>query len=373
MLATSTVVLVCFALVLAGGLLEAALTALARAALPVRIHVNGTRGKSSVTRLIAAALREAGVPVVAKVTGTEPRLILPDGSERPVRRFGPATIREQIRLLWTARRLGARAVVAECMAVRPDLQWISERRILRSTLGVVTNVRPDHGEEMGTTLDSVARSLANTVPERAILVIGEERHCHVFRERAEKLKTRLVVAPPSGSWREANEALALAVARELGVPDSVARAGMAKAVSDPGAVWSGTLELPCGNIPCLDATAANDPESFDTLVDEWMNDLERLSSRPRTVTVVFNHRGDRPERLRAFVRHSRALRAATRGLVTGERPAVYLSHSLRAAWQHEYVRPGALGVRLAGLLSSGDAVAFAGNTRGFSLESVRFS
>ena len=38
--------------------------------IPTRIHVSGTRGKSSVTRLVAAALREAGVPTAAKTTGT---------------------------------------------------------------------------------------------------------------------------------------------------------------------------------------------------------------------------------------------------------------------------------------------------------------
>src|ERR1043165_5680056 len=47
----------------------------------VRIHVAGTRGKSTTTRLIAAALRAGGRRVVAKTTGAEPRLLLPDGSE----------------------------------------------------------------------------------------------------------------------------------------------------------------------------------------------------------------------------------------------------------------------------------------------------
>src|SRR5713226_7689666 len=51
-------------------------------AVPVRIHVAGTRGKSTATRLIAAGLRAGGRRVVAKTTGTEPRLILPDGSEQ---------------------------------------------------------------------------------------------------------------------------------------------------------------------------------------------------------------------------------------------------------------------------------------------------
>ena len=41
--------------------------------IPYRIHVNGTRGKSSVTRLIAAGLREGGIRTCAKTTGTLPR------------------------------------------------------------------------------------------------------------------------------------------------------------------------------------------------------------------------------------------------------------------------------------------------------------
>ena len=40
------------------------------AKIPLRIHVNGTRGKSSVTRLIAAALRAHGTVTCAKTTGT---------------------------------------------------------------------------------------------------------------------------------------------------------------------------------------------------------------------------------------------------------------------------------------------------------------
>src|SRR5579863_2125853 len=62
---------------------------------PVRIHVAGTRGKSTTTRLIAAGLRADSRRVVAKTTGTEPRIILPDGSEAPWRRRGPASVREQ--------------------------------------------------------------------------------------------------------------------------------------------------------------------------------------------------------------------------------------------------------------------------------------
>ncbi len=36
---------------------------------PIRIHVNGIRGKSTVTRLIGGALRESGLKNMTKTTG----------------------------------------------------------------------------------------------------------------------------------------------------------------------------------------------------------------------------------------------------------------------------------------------------------------
>ena len=38
-----------------------------------RVHVNGIRGKSTVTRIIAGMIREAGIVTVAKSTGTSRR------------------------------------------------------------------------------------------------------------------------------------------------------------------------------------------------------------------------------------------------------------------------------------------------------------
>ena len=48
------------------GLVESHFHRQALAQLPVRIHVNGSRGKSSVTRLIAAGLRSGGLKTLAK-------------------------------------------------------------------------------------------------------------------------------------------------------------------------------------------------------------------------------------------------------------------------------------------------------------------
>ena len=49
--------------------------------IPIRVHVNGTRGKSSVTRLIAAGLREGEIRTFAKTTGTSPRIINDKGDD----------------------------------------------------------------------------------------------------------------------------------------------------------------------------------------------------------------------------------------------------------------------------------------------------
>ena len=59
MLSTPLIVLGTLAILLCiAGILEFQNHLISLNAIPLRIHVNGTRGKSSVTRLIAAGLRE---------------------------------------------------------------------------------------------------------------------------------------------------------------------------------------------------------------------------------------------------------------------------------------------------------------------------
>ena len=65
--------------------------------IPHRIHVNGTRGKSSVVRLIAAGLREGGMKVFAKTTGSCPRVIDHNGIDHEIVRLRSASIGEQIK------------------------------------------------------------------------------------------------------------------------------------------------------------------------------------------------------------------------------------------------------------------------------------
>ena len=90
--------------------------------LNLRINVNGIRGKSTATRLITGVLNEAGYKVVGKTTGTSPRMIYWNNKKEEVivRNSAGANIKEQVHVIDKAVKVGAEALVCECMAVRPE-------------------------------------------------------------------------------------------------------------------------------------------------------------------------------------------------------------------------------------------------------------
>ncbi len=362
---------VCLALLVALGLVERWHRDKARRRIPIRIHVNGTRGKSTVTRMIAGALREAGFPVMAKTTGTAPRVIHADGSERSVRRRGPASIREQLWFMRYAARGGARAVVVECMAIDPVLQWASEHDMVGATIGVITNTRSDHGDLMGTGREDVARALSSTIPTRGILVTGEIDARDWIASQAAALDSRVVDSTseplPGGAahlkpWMKENARIVLAVTRRLGLDDRAAVRGMLAAVEDPGSVRTGSLSRDAGSSPFLDATAANDPESLASLLESE----EASASRPRL--FVFNHRADRPVRLAQFAASNVWSRPSDLVLVTGDRPDLM---TMRRLPRRQGSAPAFVpSRRLSQALSATPGewvVVFCGNTKGFDL------
>lgn len=272
----------------------------------IRIHVNGARGKSSVTRLIAAALREAGIRTVAKTTGTLPRLILPDGSERPIERPSRPNVIEQVGILRRARREGAEALVIECMALQPHLQALCESQFVRATHGVITNVRADHLDVMGPTVADVAKALANTTPVHGKLFTAELEHLSTLGEAAADRGSTLVVSTPDDaadvtdeemagfSYMEHREnvALALKVCADLGIDRATALAGMHRATCDPGAMCMNEIDFFGRRIVFANAFAANDPNSTTSA---WRRAAEHAGRISRRVALV-NCRSDRPER-----------------------------------------------------------------------------
>jgi poly-gamma-glutamate synthase PgsB/CapB len=370
-----TAISICLVLLVGLGLLERFLRDRAWKAVPIRIHVNGTRGKSSVTRLIWAALCEAGIPAVAKTTGAAPRLLLPDGTERPVNRHGKPNIREQLRTLLLARRLGARAVVLECMALAPELQWIAEHSMARATVGVITNARTDHTEIMGADLEQIAACLANTIPFRGTLVVGDLKLADFYARCATERGTKLVVADDRVdlSWRAENEAIALAVTRQFGIADAVALAGMRRAPVDPGDSCQRTADCGGNPVTIVDARSANDPESFLRTVKTFMPDLKNQNAETKSPVLVFNHRSDRPERLRAFATTAFPEFPASRILVTGDHPAFTLWLALnrrKLVAPLEFIASRQLPDCLATLAPQSGGVVFCGNIHGLDLSVI---
>ncbi|MFF4948087.1 poly-gamma-glutamate synthase PgsB [Streptomyces chattanoogensis] len=305
MLFLYVVLLLSCTVLLVAGVVEQRRHYAALAQIPTRVLVNGIRGKSSITRLCAGALRGGGLVTVAKTTGTAARFIHPDATEEPVyRKFGIANVVEQIGIVRRAAAYRPHALVIECMAVMPALQEVNQEKLIRSTIGVLCNVREDHLEEMGPTLDDVARSLCRSMPAGGICVTAERERLHILEEEADKRGCRLIAVDPESvtddelrgfSWFtfKENVAIALAVAELLGVDRGTALRGMWDAPPDPGVLSVERYRTPDGKrLRFANVFAANDPES--TLMN--IRQLEELGAIRRPLNVVINCRPDRVER-----------------------------------------------------------------------------
>ncbi len=141
----------------------------------VRILVTGSRGKSSVVRLLHAVLVAAGRRPYARITGTDRLEIGPDGEEWHRDRYGQVTVLEMMDSAARAEAAGSDCLVFECMAVAPELIDLTQRRIVRAQVAVLTNARIDHLEDQGLDRASIAATMAG-VAQGAELLITAEQH-----------------------------------------------------------------------------------------------------------------------------------------------------------------------------------------------------
>ena len=266
--------------------------------IPIRIHVNGTRGKSSVTRLIAAGLRGGKLKTFAKTTGTTPRIINEHGKDVEIHRLRSASIGEQVKLIRYFSNKKPDALVIECMAVNPQYQWVSEQSIVKSTIGVITNVRPDHLDEMGTTNNEIAYSLSNTIPFNSKVITAEHetfeplldvsisRNSIIEQSSKDDISDEYLNKFPFIEHPE-NIALALKVCLSLGIDKKMALNGMLGTIPDPGSLFIWDIKNKKNNCKFISGFAANDPSSTKMV---W----NLVSKRFNTKSCIFlNTRNDR--------------------------------------------------------------------------------
>jgi len=279
-----------------------------RGRLPLRIAVTGTRGKSSLTRLLAACLKEAGFKVLAKTTGSRAVIIFPDGQQEEIRRSGSATILEQKSLLKIGAELKVDSLVCELMSINPESAFIESVRLLKPHILVITNVRPDHLAQMGSNREEIASNLAASIPENSTVFVPKAEFFSVFKRRAEKMKAKIVQVTTE-AWAERipsdlklsylefreNFGLALAVADHLGLKEKTAWAGMAKVQPDLGSfkTWKISLGPPVRRLYLANAFAANDPQSTRQVVAKL---LEKRELADKRITALLNFRRDRGDR-----------------------------------------------------------------------------
>lgn len=273
--------------------------------IPIRIHINGTRGKSSVTRLIGAGLRSGGVSTITKVTGTFPRLIIEDGTETYIHRKSSANIIEQLSIVKYAALHKAQALVMECMALQPQYQTITEKKMIHSNINVITNVRLDHVDIMGHTLPEIAETLGRTIPENEHFFTSENVIPLTLKKIADKRNTvSHFIDPQSVTLDEMkgfsyiehreNVALALAVCQHLEIDRDTALKGMYQAVPDAGALTCYRVETFKKRLFFYNAFAANDPDSTFMVWQKVRNEIGMKGVR----VVLLNTRHDRLDRAR---------------------------------------------------------------------------
>jgi len=273
--------------------------------IPIRIHINGTRGKSSVTRLIGAGLRAGGIPNIVKVTGTFPRLILEDGTETYIYRKSSANIIEQLSIVEYAANRKVQALVMECMALQPQYQTITEKHMVQSTISVMTNVRIDHTDVMGHTIQEIAETMGRTIPKNQHLYTSENVYPELLQKIADKRNTVFhYVKPETVSQEEMkgfkyiehrdNVALALSICKHLNIDRETALKGMYEAAPDAGVLTKSDVTVFNKKMIFYNAFAANDPDS--TLL-VWQKIRDEIGFEGTRI-VLLNTRQDRLYRAR---------------------------------------------------------------------------
>jgi len=276
--------------------------------IPLRICVTGTRGKSSVTRLIASCLRESGLRVIARTTGSRPVIILPDGEEKEIQRRGFPSILEGKKLLKWSAEIKAQALVAELMSIRPESGHVESAHIFSPHILVITNVRLDHLAQMGPSREDIARCFTASFPEKGTVFVLEEELIPVFEEAAERLNTRLVQVGRDSFEKyfdekkeyhsfefEENIRLALDVAEHLDIDREAVCRGLSKVTPDFGSlkVWTTQLREPSRRWHLVSLFAANDPESTRCALSKLH---ERKSFDEWEKVGILNLRRDRGDR-----------------------------------------------------------------------------
>ena len=286
--------------------------------IPLRILVNGTRGKSSVVKCISAALRESDKKTVVKITGVIPTIIYPDGSNNFIKRIAPARVQEQFKIMRLASKLSADCLVLECMSITPELQKL-ESKIFKPHIYVITNIKDDHREQMGNELEQV-KAICNAIPTDSIVISSEQRYRTEIEKSVQMKKSSLIFVYdeisgieniPEGSF-ESNIKISVAVCKSAGIDEVKARNAIINEIRNSEGLFS-EYSFDDTKIKFINGFAVNDVTSSQEFLNQWRNKLGEF----KNMNIIFNSRSDRPLRSIEFAKWFGSIENLNKIILTG--------------------------------------------------------
>jgi poly-gamma-glutamate synthase PgsB/CapB len=236
--------------------------------------------------------------VLAKTTGSQAQLVLPDGSIEDIPRRGIVSILEQKKILNSAAELKVDCVVVEIMSIRPENHIVESQQILKPDIVVVTNVRRDHMEAMGETEAEIANAFQKDFPPRCSIYVPEEYAPLLVSSRAGMETIRFIPVKRQTAQQSAmdfaeNLDLVIAVSRGLGVEDDTVARGIQNSRHDIGRLRIWKYKMSDKSVFLVNAFAANDPDSTMMIYNKV---ARALSAPPSSFSGLLNLRHDRADR-----------------------------------------------------------------------------
>jgi len=322
------VTLTCFVIFISFLTFEAMYAHFMRSRIKLRIAVTGVRGKSSVTRLITFVLKQNGMKVLGKVTGSRAVLIYPNGEEKSIERRGKPSVTEQVRvLLKTAKREGVDGLVCETMSVSPEILRCEIQNILKPHIIVITRLSVDHVQELGSTIDQVKKNIISVCnPKSTVITLKgnlDDLSVETLKKKCKviEVETRND-APKPVDYIEFDENLALAraVGEFLGLKE-ITKDILEKASGDIGALRCWKLE---NDVVFVNGFAANDPDSTIRVFEMARGFLARNGLSSGRFIGILNLRADRVDRTLQWLKQIKIWFPFEKLYVTGPDNALFV-------------------------------------------------
>ncbi|HUS87140.1 MAG TPA: poly-gamma-glutamate synthase PgsB [Bacteroidales bacterium] len=281
--------------------------------IPLRISVSGTRGKTTIVRLLASVFRKNGMVVLAKTTGSEAKYILPDGSEKPVRRWGITTIMEQKRLIKLALKLKADCIITEIMSINPENHYIETQKLIRPGITILSNFRPDHTSKIYLSPEEASASFLNDIFPSSKMFIHENElngdlENAVYRKGSELIRVTDGFFDGAGlpegvlNYRfSENLDLVSSVSRFHGIGYNRILEGITEAKLDIGNFEINRFSREGKETCFVNSFAANDPLSTSILIRKALTITGKDDSFVYGIISLRNDRGERSKQWLDFL------------------------------------------------------------------------